>query len=204
MAIKVIGITGGIASGKSTASNMVREMGFTVIDADYASRVVVEPGQKAYGEIIDQFGESILHEDGTLNREKLGAIIFTDEEKRKQLNQIVHPAVRTYMNEEREAAFERGEKIVFLDIPLLFESKLTHMVDKTVLIYVDQDVQLQRLMARNNLTEEQAKARINSQMPLSEKKALADEVIDNNMDIDRTRSQLVSVLDKWGIIPSAH
>lgn len=204
MAIKVIGITGGIASGKSTASNMVREMGFTVIDADYASRVVVEPGQKAYGEIIDQFGESILHEDGTLNREKLGAIIFTNEEKRKQLNQIVHPAVRTYMNEEREAAFERGEKIVFLDIPLLFESKLTHMVDKTVLIYVDQDVQLQRLMARNNLTEEQAKARINSQMPLSEKKALADEVIDNNMDIDRTRSQLVSVLDKWGIIPSAH
>ena len=204
MAIKVIGITGGIASGKSTASNMVREMGFTVIDADYASRVVVEPGQKAYGEIIDQFGESILHEDGTLNREKLGAIIFTDEEKRKQLNRIVHPAVRTYMNEEREAAFERGEKIVFLDIPLLFESKLTHMVDKTVLIYVDQDVQLQRLMARNNLTEEQAKARINSQMPLSEKKALADEVIDNNMDIERTRSQLVSVLDKWGIIPSAH
>ena len=202
--IKVIGITGGIASGKSTASNMVREMGFTVIDADYASRVVVEPGQKAYGEIIDQFGESILHEDGTLNREKLGAIIFTDEEKRKQLNRIVHPAVRTYMNEEREAAFERGEKIVFLDIPLLFESKLTHMVDKTVLIYVDQDVQLQRLMARNNLTEEQAKARINSQMPLSEKKALADEVIDNNMDIERTRSQLVSVLDKWGIIPSAH
>ena len=204
MAIKVIGITGGIASGKSTASNMVREMGFTVIDADYASRVVVEPGQKAYGEIIDQFGESILYEDGTLNREKLGAIIFTDEEKRKQLNRIVHPAVRTYMNEEREAAFERGEKIVFLDIPLLFESKLTHMVDKTVLIYVDQDVQLQRLMARNNLTEEQAKARINSQMPLSEKKALADEVIDNNMDIERTRSQLVSVLDKWGIIPSAH
>ena len=201
MAIRVIGITGGIASGKSTASNMVREMGYTVIDADYASRVVVEPGQKAYGEIIGQFGESILHEDGTLNREKLGAIIFTDEEKRKQLNRIVHPAVRAYMNEEREAAFERGEKIVFLDIPLLFESKLTHMVDKTVLIYVDQDVQLHRLMARNNLTEEQAKARINSQMPLSEKKALADEVIDNNMDIDRTRSQLVSVLNKWGIIP---
>ena len=201
MSIRVIGITGGIASGKSTASNMIREMGFTLIDADYASRVVVEPGQKAYGEIVDRFGESILREDGALDREKLGAIIFTDAEKRKQLNEIVHPAVRAYMNEKKEEAFKRGEKTVFLDIPLLFESKLTHMVDKTVLIYVDDEVQLQRLMARNNLSEQQAKARINSQMPLSEKKALADEVINNNSDIGHTREQLISVLNKWGILP---
>ena len=201
MSIRVIGITGGIASGKSTASNMIREMGFTLIDADYASRVVVEPGQKAYGEIVDCFGESILHEDGTLNREKLGAIIFTDAEKRKQLNEIVHPAVRAYMNEKKDEAFRKGEKTVFLDIPLLFESKLTHMVDKTVLIYVDDDVQLQRLMARNNLSEQQAKARINSQMPLSEKKALADEVINNNMDISHMREQLISILTGWGILP---
>ncbi|MGN1402572.1 MAG: dephospho-CoA kinase [Bacillus sp. (in: firmicutes)] len=195
----VIGITGGIASGKSTVSNMIKELGFTVIDADIAARKVVEPGEKAYEAIIEVFGEEICLEDKTINRELLGSIVFNNEEKRLLLNSIVHPAVREYMNREKQTAFEKGAKVVFLDIPLLFESKLTYMVDKTLLVYVNRENQLVRLMQRNGLSEQAAEARINSQMPLDDKKAWADEVVDNNQGIDETKYQLYRILEKWGV-----
>lgn len=197
---KVIGVTGGIASGKSTISDMIKNLGFTVVDADLAARVVVEPGQSAYNEVVDAFGNDILNEDGAINRAKLGTIIFNNEEKRMKLNAIVHPAIRTYMNVQKEEAFERGEKVVFMDVPLLFESKLTKTVDVSLLVYVDDEVQLKRLMERNNFTEEEAIARIRSQMPLSEKRALADEIIDNNGSIGDSRRQLMLILDKWNVL----
>ncbi|MGG0410600.1 dephospho-CoA kinase [Peribacillus simplex] len=197
---QIIGITGGIASGKSSVSLYLHELGFTIVDADLASRAVVEPGEEAYHQVVEAFGEDILLPDGKIDRVKLGSIIFHDQEKRLLLNGIVHPAVRNWMRLKTEAALSLGEETVFMDIPLLFESKLTFMVDKTLLIYVDEQVQLRRLMKRNGLSETEALARINSQMPLADKKALADAVIDNNGDIDETKRQVKSILSEWYVI----
>ena len=197
---QIIGITGGIASGKSTVSLYLQELGFTIVDADLASRAVVEPGEEAYHQVVKAFGEDILLTDGNIDRVKLGSIIFNDQEKRLLLNGIVHPAVRNWMRVKTEAALSAGEETVFMDIPLLFESKLTFMVDKTLLIYVDEQVQLKRLMNRNGLSETEAVARINSQMPLADKKALADAVIDNNGDINETKRQVKSILSEWYVI----
>jgi dephospho-CoA kinase len=197
---QIIGITGGIASGKSTVSLYLQELGFTIVDADLASRAVVEPGEDAYHQVVKAFGEDILLTDGNIDRVKLGSIIFNDQEKRLLLNGIVHPAVRNWMRVKTEAALSSGEETVFMDIPLLFESKLTFMVDKTLLIYVDEQVQLERLMNRNGLSETEALARINSQMPLADKKALADAVIDNNGDINETKRQVKAILSEWYVI----
>ncbi|QYF84640.1 dephospho-CoA kinase [Brevibacterium sp. PAMC21349] len=197
---QIIGITGGIASGKSTVSLYLQELGFTIVDADLASRAVVEPGEEAYHQVVKAFGEDILLTDGNIDRVKLGSIIFNDQEKRLLLNGIVHPAVRNWMRLKTKAALSSGEETVFMDIPLLFESKLTFMVDKTLLIYVDEQVQLERLMNRNGLSETEALARINSQMPLADKKALADAVIDNNGDINETKRQVKAILSEWYVI----
>ncbi|WP_175639884.1 dephospho-CoA kinase [Metabacillus schmidteae] len=193
----VIGLTGGIASGKSTVSNMIKEMGITVVDADQISRDVVEIGRPAYNQIIDVFGADILQEDQTLDRGKLGALIFSDQKKREQLNKIVHPEVRKEMLHQVEEEKKQGSKLVVLDIPLLFESKLTYMVDKTILVYVDEETQLERLMQRNNYTNDEAKLRIQSQHPLKDKRKLADEIIDNNGSVEDTQIQLEAVLKKW-------
>ena len=197
---QIIGITGGIASGKSSVSQYIRELGFTIVDADIASRAVVEPGEEAYLQVVESFGDDILLEDGTIDRGKLGSIIFHDKDKRLILNGIVHPAVRAWMRDQTAKAFERGEETVFMDIPLLFESKLTFMVEKTLLVYVDEAVQLERLMARNSLSEEDAKARMASQMPLAEKKALADAVVDNNGKFEETKAQVRLILEKWNVL----
>ena len=196
----IIGITGGIASGKSSVSTFIKELGFPIIDADIVAREVVEPGEEAYYEIINAFGESILLPEGGIDRAKLGNLIFHNEEKRLRLNSIVHPAVRKRMRELAEKAFQDGAKTVFMDIPLLFESKLTFMVEKTLLVYVDEEVQLERLMNRNNLSKSDAFARISSQMPLKEKKALADAVVDNNGDLEETKEQVRSVLMSWNVL----
>ncbi|WP_409297284.1 dephospho-CoA kinase [Peribacillus sp. SCS-26] len=197
---KVIGITGGIASGKSTVSGYIRELGFTVIDADAAARIVVEPGQAAYEQIVEHFGPAILSDNGTIDRPKLGAVIFNDEGERLKLNSIVHPAVRKWMEEQKAEAFLRGEKTVFMDIPLLFESRIGYMVDAVILVYVNELTQLARLMARNSFSKEEAEARIASQMPLREKKTLADAVIDNEDSREETKEQLQKLLREWEII----
>ncbi len=164
-----IGLTGGIASGKSTVSAMMRELGLPVIDADEAARAVVRPGEDAYRQIVAAFGPGILQTNGEIDRAKLGAIVFNNEEERKKLNAIVHPAVRQKMLAEKEALVRSGAKTVVLDIPLLFESGLTSWVDKVLVVYVDDDIQLRRLMERNGFTEEEARARIRAQWPLAEK-----------------------------------
>ena len=196
----VLGLTGGIASGKSTVAGMLRDLGIVIIDADIIAREVVEVGEDAYFKIVGAFGRNILHDDRTINRQKLGEVIFNNEQKRKVLNSIVHPAVRENMNRLKQEHLDKGEKIIDLDIPLLFESKQTHLVEKIILVYVDRDVQLKRLIERNGLSIDEAEARINSQMPLTEKIPLADAVINNNGSIEETKEQLLAVLRKWQLI----
>ncbi|WP_423407624.1 dephospho-CoA kinase [Heyndrickxia sp. MSNUG] len=196
----VIGLTGGIASGKSTVSAMFADMGITVIDADIEARLAVDIGEKAYDDIVSHFGKSILAEDGTINRQKLGSIIFNDEEKRNLLNSIVHPAVRERMAQKRHTAEAANEKAIVMDIPLLFESKLTSLVEKIILVYVDEETQQERLMQRNGFSESEALTRIKSQMPLKDKVKWADTVIDNRGSVEHTKAQLMDILKDWGIL----
>ncbi|EPD54198.1 dephospho-CoA kinase [Paenisporosarcina sp. HGH0030] len=195
----IIGLTGSIASGKSTISAMLKEKGYPIIDADLVARVVVEPGTVTLSDIECIFGKEVMNEDGTLNREALGQLIFHDPAKRKQLNDLMHPAIRAEMLRQRDELFESGEETLIMDIPLLFESRLQHFVDKILVVSVKEEIQLQRLMQRNSLSEEEAKARIQSQLPLSEKEKGADAVIYNNGSIEQSKVQLERILAEWDV-----
>ncbi|MCA1056943.1 dephospho-CoA kinase [Rossellomorea aquimaris] len=198
----ILGLTGGIASGKSTVSSMLKQKGYTVIDADLAARKVVEVGQPAYLAIVEEFGREILcKEDDTIDRAKLGTIIFHNEEMRKKLNGIVHPAVRGMMLSEKDDAINTGKQTIIMDIPLLYESDLTWMVDKTIVVYVDEDTQLSRLMKRNQFTKDEAASRISSQFPLKDKIGLADAVINNNGTIEESEQQLEKIINDWDLRP---
>ncbi|WP_216828899.1 dephospho-CoA kinase [Alkalihalobacterium elongatum] len=195
----IIGLTGGIASGKSTVSHFISALGIPIVDADVIAREVVEPGENAYDQIVAHFGKKVLNNDDTIARKKLGEIIFTDEKERKVLNSIVHPAIRKRMIETKDRLFNEGHPVVVYDLPLLFESNLKHMVDKVLLVYVEEHVQLERLMERDQSIKEEALSRIQSQMPLKQKVELADEVINNNGTIEDTEKQLKDILKKWQV-----
>lgn len=195
----IIGLTGSIASGKSTISAMLKEKGYPIIDADLVARLVVEPGTSNLREIERTFGNEVMNEDGTLNREALGKLIFDDPAKRKQLNDLMHPAIRSEMLRQRDELFECGQKTLIMDIPLLFESRLQHFVDKILVVSVTEEMQLQRLMSRNSLSEEEASSRIQSQLPISEKEKGADAVIYNNGSIEQSKEQLERILVEWDI-----
>lgn len=197
---KVIGLTGSIATGKSTVSKMFGEFNIPVIDADQLSRDVVEQGQPAYREIVDTFGEAILQENGQIDRKALGRIIFTDDQKRKELNGIVHPEVRKEMLKRRDKYKEEKRKAVVLDIPLLFESELMDYVDVILVVSVDESTQLDRLLERDQSTKEDAEQRIKSQLSISEKRKRADAVIDNNGTIEGSFQQLKDILRQWDLV----
>lgn len=196
----IIGLTGSIASGKSTVAKMLAGYDLPIVDADLVARQVVEPGTETLVKIAEAFGEDVIKKDGTMDREKVGAIIFHEPAKRKMLNDIIHPAIRVEMIRQREEYLQQGAPHVIMDIPLLFESKLQHFVDKILVVSVKEDVQLERLMKRNLLSIEEAKARIASQLPISVKEQGADAVIYNNGDIKTTAQQLEAILKKWAII----
>jgi dephospho-CoA kinase len=195
----IIGLTGSIASGKSTISAMLKEKGYPIIDADLVARLVVEPGTSNLQEIERQFGASVINEDGTLNRDALGKLIFNDPAKRKQLNDLMHPAIRSEMLRQRDELFKSGHKTLIMDIPLLFESRLQHFVDKILVVSVTEEMQLERLMNRNSLSKEEATSRIHSQLPVSEKEKGADAVIYNNGTIAQSQQQLERILVEWDI-----
>ncbi len=199
-ALLTIGLTGGIASGKSTVAAMFRDLHIPVIDADEIAHRVTAIDGEAYQSIVETFGSDILDSNGAIDRRKLGAIVFHDEQKRKQLNAIVHPLVRKHMLQQKEQYARKGEKAVVLDIPLLFESNLEHLVDRILVVYVDEQIQLRRLCERNGFSFEEAWARIKSQMPLEQKRKKADAVIDNNGTIEQTKRQLYERLVEWGIL----
>ncbi|MDG5786967.1 dephospho-CoA kinase [Evansella sp. AB-P1] len=195
----IIGLTGGIASGKSTVSSMLKKRGYPIVDADIIARQVVEPGEVAYKKLVSVFGDDIVQEDLHINRKKLGSIIFKDNEKRKKLNNIVHPAVRAKMKLEVNEYIDKGYETVIMDIPLLIESNLTYMVDKILLVYVGEETQLKRLMERDQSNIEEAMERINAQMSMEEKKRFAHEIINNEGSLEETETQLEEILKKWHI-----
>lgn len=197
----IIGLTGSIATGKSTIANELINIGYTVIDADQSARTVVEPGEEANLKIREVFGDEVFTEDGHLNRPKLGEIIFNDEQKRKQLNGIVHPAVRADMLKQKDQAFADGKQTVFLDIPLLFESELQWMVEKVLVVYAPEAIQKERLMKRNDYNEQEAASRIASQIPVEKKRQQADAVIDNSGTIEQSIKQLHVLIKDWQLTP---
>lgn len=196
----IIGLTGSIASGKSTIAGMLRQHGLPIVDADIVARQVVAPGSETLAKIAEALGADILAADGTMDRAKVGAIIFHDEAKRAVLNNIIHPAIRAEMLRQRDAYVANGAAHVVMDIPLLFESKLQHFVEKILVVSVSEEVQLARLMARNQLTEDEARARIATQIPVAEKERGADAVIYNNGTVEESAIQLENLLRDWHIL----
>lgn len=189
-----VGLTGGIATGKSFVLSVLRELGCEVIDADAVAHQVMEPGQPAFEEIVNHFGEEVLGPHGKIDRAKLGAIVFTDRGQRERLNSIVHP--RVYEAQARWfAELERRDphSIAAVDAALMIETGSYRRFDALIVVYCDPDSQLERLMARNNLTREEAIARISAQMPAAEKLKYADYQIDTSNGFEDTRLKVESL-----------
>lgn len=175
-----IGLTGGIASGKSKVLTYFKDKGIPYIDADIVAREVVEPGTEGLEAIVDAFGSNVLHDDGTLNREALGAIVFHNEEKRRQLNDCLKEYIRNRILELTSQYESVNTPALIYDIPLLIEGEWYTMMDEVWLVYVNEMTQIERLMSRNGYSKEDALARIKSQMRLDDKRSYADVIIDNN------------------------
>lgn len=190
----VIGLTGGIASGKTTVSRLLRELGADIIDADKIAREIVEPGQNTLKKIIAEFGLDILNDNGVLNRKALGNIVFNNSNRLKILNEITHPQIKKVVN-ERLGFIMRDNKdsIIIIDAAVLLESGMDKLVDEVWLVYVDYNTQLKRLMLRDNINENEAIVRIKSQMPVEEKMKHSNKIIDNTKDLDFTKEQVVKL-----------
>lgn len=197
-----VGLTGGIATGKTTVADMMVAQGAVLIDADILAHQAVERGRPAYDAIVETFGVEMLDEYQAINRQKLGKRVFSHPTDREKLNQLVHPWVRKAMQEQivfygQAEQTHQKNYLVVLAVPLLFESNLSHLVDVTLVVYCPESIQLQRLMTRNHLSEADAMARIHSQLSIEEKAEIGDEVIDNSRDFAYTRQQLDLFLRKW-------
>jgi dephospho-CoA kinase len=187
--MRVLGLTGGIGSGKTMVGEMFAQLGAEIIDADQLARDVVEPGQPALGEIVERFGPDVLQTNGRLDRARLGGIVFADAAARAALNAITHPRIRERMAAAVSARKDRSG-VLILVIPLLYESARTALVEAVIVVWVDPQTQLRRLVERGGLTDEQARQRIAAQMPLEQKRALADHLIDNRGTPEETRRQV--------------
>ena len=188
--MRTVGLTGGIGTGKSTVSAHLRRLGATVIDADEATRAVQARGSDGLRQLVDAFGPGILGPGGELDRPALAAIAFADPAARRRLEAIVHPLVRRWMAEQALEAADRGEAMVVMDIPLLFESRGTAGFDAVVLVYAPEELQVRRLVDLRGMSEEQARARIAAQMPIEEKRRLATHVVDNTGSLDDLHRQV--------------
>ncbi len=191
-----VGLTGGIASGKSTVASLLRDRDYQVLDADALAHEFLEPGQPVYAEVVREFGEGILGPGGAVDRRKLGAIVFADAEKRARLNQIIHPRIRE-VGGKWFAALDRpgGPEMAFEDAALILEASMGKYFDRVVVCWCRPEQQLERLKARG-LSEEDARRRIASQMPIDEKRRLADEVIDCSGTIKETEQQVELLIAK--------
>jgi len=192
--MKVIGLTGNIACGKSTVAAIFKELGATLIDADKVARDIVGKGNPALGKIINHFGNEILNKDGTLNREKLGIKVFNDKNQRQILNDITHPEIFKEINNLIEKYRSEGQKIVIIEAALIIErEKLKKIIDKLIVVCTKEDSQIKRLAERDGFSKEQALSRINSQIPTEEKIKHADFVIHNDSDIQNIKDQVETI-----------
>jgi dephospho-CoA kinase len=188
-----LGVTGGVATGKSTVAGMLEELGASVVDFDVLSRLVVEPERPAWRAIVAYFGEEILASDQGLDRQKLRNIVFQDPQKRTALEQILHPEIwALYRQEVQRFTEKEPHAVIAAIIPLLFEGSHADTMDKTLVVYASQDIQLRRLMSRDSMTQEKALAMIQAQMPTEEKRDRADFTIDNTGTIEATRTQVLA------------
>jgi dephospho-CoA kinase len=192
----VLGITGGIASGKTTVAQALQALGAVVVSADVLAREIVRPGTKALQQIAEYFGCQVLREDGTLNRQLMADMVFDDDQARMALNGITHPAIAALARTRLREAEQGGAALVIYDAPLLFEVGADRQVDKVLVVKVDAEVQLARLMARDGINRQQALARIAAQMPQEEKVARADFVIDNSGTAKETQVQVRSLMER--------
>ncbi|HDH6627228.1 TPA: dephospho-CoA kinase [Staphylococcus aureus] len=196
---KVIGLTGGIASGKSTVSELLSVFGFKVVDADKAAREAVKKGSKGLAQVREVFGDEAIDENDEMNRRYMGDLVFNHPEKRLELNAIIHPIVRDIMEEEKQEYLKQGYNVI-MDIPLLFENELENTVDEVWVVYTSESIQMDRLMQRNNLSLEDAKARVYSQISIDKKSRMADHVIDNLGDKLELKQNLERLLKEEGYI----
>jgi dephospho-CoA kinase len=187
--LKLIGLTGGVGSGKSTVAAMLRDLGAVVVDADEAAHAVYEPGTSGFEAVIREFGAGYVHK-GRIDRGQLGELVFHDADARNRLNAIVHPLVRDWMAARTAEAFDRGAPAVVQDVPLLYESGLQDLYEAVIVVYAPEKDQVRRLVDGRGFTEERARAMIASQMSIDEKRRLAQHVIDNSGTREETRAQV--------------
>jgi dephospho-CoA kinase len=187
--MKIIGLTGGIASGKSTVSKTLKELGAYIIDADETAHSVIEPHKPAWTDMVAAFGSGILNSDETINRDKIGEIVFSNPDQLSRLNQITHPRImESFKDDFRRIKDANPNAIVVFEVPLLYETFMERMCDEVWVVWVDYETQLKRLIDRNHYSPEEAKRRIDSQIPLDEKARRADVIINNRGSIEETIS----------------
>lgn len=194
--MQLIGLTGGIASGKSTVAKILEQLGAAVVNADALAREVVEPGRDAWKEIVDAFGAEVLQPDQSLDRQKLRAIIFNNPEARKKLESIIHPRVRALAEERIRQHAAAGYEVVVYEVPLLFEGNLQDLLRPVILVACDIDTQRRRLQQRDRLNAATAQKQIDAQMSLEKKRRLADYIIENDGGMDDLERQVRAVLEK--------
>lgn len=190
----ILGLTGGIASGKSTVAKMFLDQGIPLIDTDTIARELLFRGTDTYHKVVETFGEEILFTNKDINRKQLGKVIFRNKKKRLLLNNIVHPKVREIVENELEKHQKLGTEVVVVDVPLLFETNYQDIVDKTIVVFCDFQEQVDRLMSRDNIERDYAMMKINAQLPMQEKVNLADYVIDNSYSILNTKKDFNKIL----------
>jgi dephospho-CoA kinase len=192
--VRIIGLTGGIASGKSSVARIMEKLGGVIIDADKLAREVVAPGEEAYHSIVAEFGAGVLNPDRTINRQALGKIVFADPLARRKLERITHPAIALLAEQKLAALREKGTRVAVYMAPLLIEAGVTSRVDEVWVVYADKETQVARLMERDGLGRDEALLRLDAQMPMEEKLKLGKVVIDNRGTPEETERL---VMDIW-------
>ncbi len=192
----IVGLTGGIVGGKSTVASMFRDLGAKIIDADRLGHSVILPHRPTWKKIVNLFGKDILRNDLTIDREKLGKTVFANQTLLKKLNEITHPEIIKMIKKEidlvKNTTHNQG-KILIIDAALIYEAKIDRLMDKIIVVYINEDEQVKRLAKRNNLSKEEALQRIKSQIPMKEKVKLADYVIDNSSSLNKTKKQVEKI-----------
>ena len=194
--MKLVGLTGGIASGKSTVAQILKELGAAIVNADELSREVVQPEQPAWQEIVAEFGPAILRDDKSLDRQKLRKIVFADPQARKKLEAIVHPRVRRLAERRFDELSAAGQAVIVYEVPLLFEAQIHHWLRPVILVACDPLTQKKRVQDRDRLTKLEAQRHVDAQMSLEEKRKLADFIVDNNGSLAELRQQVEAVFKK--------